>query len=101
MRLDDKGRCQGITTDYSDRLDGRPCGKKPLLYRRYTPKLVCLRCGRTYDPKTGEQIECSSWRKLPNGEFERRPPKVYAERVDSGPIEILLPPLPPVAPAAK
>lgn len=44
-RLDWKGRC---------------CGRKPIVYKR-DPHLFCHRCGRSYDPQTGTQIENWAW----------------------------------------
>jgi hypothetical protein len=64
-----------------DKLDenGRCCGRKPLVYKRDGHKF-CTRCDKSFDIKTGEQIENWAWQRWPSeanrlgisGDFVRR-----------------------------
>ena len=48
-------------------VNGRCCGRKPLLYKRQTdariagPHYFCTRCDRAYSIITGEQLENWAW----------------------------------------
>lgn len=45
---------------------GRCCGRKPLLYKRPTPHLCCLKCSAEIDPSTGRQV--ANWAWEPDGD---------------------------------
>lgn len=63
-KLNDKGRC---------------CGRKPMVYKTrhdsfasVVPYKWCPRCGRSFDPATGLQVENSEWREFEDGFALRR-----------------------------
>ena len=64
MKLDENGRCCGRKPRYYK-------GKYPLASHTY-PELLCIRCGRAYDPETGEQKASFEWPIQVDGEWVDR-----------------------------
>ena len=51
---------------------GRCCGVKPIVYKRPTHRLFCVRCSREYSPQ-GEQRPNWAWLRITGGFTPRYP----------------------------